>query len=296
MMPAMKILITGSAGRVGRAIYVRLQRNHEVIGFDTTPASVVDVVADITNKEALIKALKGVDAVVHTAALHAPHVPHVPESRFIEVNVDGTRNVIEACFECGVKKIAFTSTTALYGDASTPADAAGWVTEDTVPVPRTIYHRTKLAAESLLREAAEQTGKLQVTTLRMSRCFPEPADLMACYRLHRGIDARDVASAHALALESSDRPYRQFVISGKTPFLREDAAMLKANAATIVRKRAPDLALALDQRGWNLPQSIDRVYVRHLAQMELGWEPKYDFREVLRQYDVESPEVLRPSM
>lgn len=294
MMPAMKILITGSAGRVGRAIYVRLQRNHEVIGFDTTPASVVDVVADITNKDALIKALKGVDAVVHTAALHAPHVPHVRESRFVEVNVDGTRNVIEACLECGVRKIAFTSTTALYGDASTPVDAAGWVTEDTVPVPRTIYHRTKLAAESLLREAAEETGKLQVTALRMSRCFPEPVDLMACYRLHRGVDARDVASAHELALESSDRPYRQFVISGGTPFLQEDAAILKSDAAAVLRMRAPDLVSAFNQRGWRFPQSIDRVYVSELAQQELEWKPRHDFREVLRQHDDESAEVLRP--
>lgn len=288
----MKILITGSAGRVGRAIYVRLQRNHEVIGFDTTPASVVDVVADITNKDALINALKGVDAVVHTAALHAPHVPHVPESRFVEVNVDGTRNVIEACLECGVKKIAFTSTTALYGDASTPAYAAGWVTEDTVPVPRTIYHRTKLAAESLLREAAEQTGKLQVTALRMSRCFPEPADLMACYRLHRGVDARDVASAHELALETSDRPYRQYVISGATPFLPQDVAGLKSGAATVLRMRAPDLVSAFDQREWRIPQFIDRVYVPRLAKGEMGWAPKYDFNEVLRQCDEESPEVL----
>lgn len=288
----MRILITGSAGRIGRAIYVRLQRNHEVIGVDTTPASVVDVVADITNKEALIKAIKGADAVVHTAALHAPHVPHVPESRFVEVNVEGTRNVIEACLECGVKKIAFTSTTALYGDASTPAGAAGWVTEDTVPVPRTIYHRTKLAAESLLREAAEQTGKLRVTTLRMSRCFPEPADLMACYRLHRGVDARDVASAHELALESSDRPYRQYVISGATPFIQKDAVDLKLHAAEVLRKCAPELTASFASRGWKLPTTIDRVYVPSLACREMGWKPSYDFNEVLRHYDEESAEVL----
>lgn len=288
----MRILITGSAGRIGRAIYVRLQRNHEVIGLDIAPASVVDVVADIANKDALVKALKGMDAVVHVAALHAPQVPHVPESRFVEVNVDGTRHLIEACLECGVKKIAFTSTTALYGDASTPPDAAGWVTEETVPRPRTIYHRTKLAAEAMLREAAEETGKLQVTSLRMSRCFPEPVDQMACYRLHRGIDPRDVASAHELALLSSDWPFRLYVVSGSTPFTVEDTGGLKRDAPEVLHRRAPALVEAFLQRGWVLPRSIDRIYSPVRALNEMGWQAKRGFDDVLRQFDEESPEVL----
>ena len=66
-------------------------------------------------------------------------------------------------------------------------------------LPTTIYHATKIAAEDLLSIASKQGG-LSVTVLRISRCFPEPAHIMAVYRLHRGIDARDVADAHAGAL------------------------------------------------------------------------------------------------
>ena len=58
---------------------------------------------------------------------------------------------------------------------------------------------------------------MTVTSLRMSRCFPEPAEFMAWYRLHRGIDRRDVAEAHALALDRRGPP-ATYVISAATPF------------------------------------------------------------------------------
>src|SRR5205814_4417378 len=105
------------------------------------------------------------------------------------VNVGATKSVIATARAAGVRRIVFTSTTALY-------QRDGFVDETTEQRPRTIYHRTKLAAEALLRRASD----LDVRIVRMSRCFPEPADLMAVYRLHRGIDVRDVADAHARAL------------------------------------------------------------------------------------------------
>jgi nucleoside-diphosphate-sugar epimerase len=174
----MKVLVTGSAGRIGQAIHARLLRRHSVITLDRSPTSMTQVVADITDRAALDRALAGVDAVVHTAALHAPHVGHVPDAEFMRVNVEGTRILAEACQAAGVRRLVFTSTTALYGDASVHADRAGWVDEHTEPVPRTIYHRSKRVAEALLRELAD-AGRLDVTVLRMSRCLPEPAPDMA---------------------------------------------------------------------------------------------------------------------
>lgn len=291
----MKIVVTGSSGRVGQAVCVRLRRRHEVHGFDRAPASVTDTVADIMNREALARALRGAEAVVHAAALHAPHLPHVAASTFRRVNVEGTRAVATACLEAGIRTLVFTSTTALYGAASTPADRAGWVTEETRPIPRTIYHRTKLAAESLLRQVAASTP-MRVTVLRMSRCFPEAADLMAVYRLHRGVDARDVAAAHELALLSSGEPFRVFVVSGATPFTPDEAAPLKSDAPGVLRRRAPALVAAFAARQWPLPAAIDRVYCAHRAQRELGWSPRFGCREVLRQHDAESPEVLPPTV
>lgn len=290
----MRILLTGSSGRVGRAIAAQLVgHGHEVVGFDRCAAPTTDIVADLRDDAALRSAMKSVEAVVHTAALHAPHVGERSEAEFEAINVQATQRLLTHCDEFGIRTLVYTSTTALYGDAATPDDAAGWVTEATPARPRTVYHRSKLAAEALLRQAAGR-GRLRVTVLRMSRCFPEPAPLMAAYRLHRGVDARDVASAHERALLPADVPWRCFVISGATPFQAEDAAALKRDAPAVIARRAPALAQAFAARGWALPQSIDRVYSSALAQRELGWAPRFGPDEVLRQLDGHSPEVLPP--
>jgi len=109
----------------------------------------------------------------------------VSEIDFQSVNVRATRTLAELAIEAGVKQFVFTSTTALYGSASTPGLTAAWVDEGLEPQARTIHHRTKLAAEVLL-EAISLARALAVTVLRMSRCFPERAPIMASYRLHRG--------------------------------------------------------------------------------------------------------------
>lgn len=239
----------------------------------------------------LHRALKGTDAIVHAAALHAPHVGKVPDAEFERVNVQATRALIEAATQAGVRRIVFTSTTALYGAASTPPTAAGWVDESLLPRPLTIYHRTKIAAEALLEEAAS-AGMLSLTVLRMSRCFPEPAHRMAAYRLHRGVDARDVAEAHALALEFAQPGFRRFVISGATPFKPDDVHALKRDAPSVLERRAPCLVEAFARRGWSLPASIDRVYSPALAMEHLGWKPRHGFEEVLKELDRGSGEVL----
>ena len=201
----MKIAITGMRGRIGRAIHFSLCRNNEITGIDRSVSSITTHLGDIDDFGLLSKAFEGADAVVHTAALHAPHVGICDDNEFYRINVKGTETVLRAARACGVEALIFTSTTALYGGASRHPDHAAWIDEQTRPEPRSIYHRTKLEAEQFLE--AEANSNLKVTTLRMSRCFPEPAPIMAMYRLHRGIDARDVAEAHRLALVESQ--YRQ---------------------------------------------------------------------------------------
>jgi hypothetical protein len=137
-------------------------------------------------------------------------------------------------------------------------------------------------------------GHFGLTILRMTRCFPDTAPQMACARLHRGVDARDVAEAHALALGTARQGSRVYVISGSSPFQASDMAALKADAPAVLRQRAPALAQAFADRGWALPASIDRVYSPALAQRELRWQPRFGFADVLRQLDEASPEVLPP--
>lgn len=236
-------------------------------------------------------ALMGVDAVIHTAALHAPHVGHASDADFARINAAATCSLVGQAAECGVKQLIFTSTTALYGAASTPPDRAGWIDESVTPQPKTIYHRSKLSAENLLEAFANQHD-FKVMVLRMSRCFPEPAPIMASYRLHRGIDARDVAEAHALALESKLQGFHRYVISGATPFHPEDSYALAHDAAAVLCRRAPELAAEFLRRNWPLPNLIDRVYCSELAGRELNWRAKYGFAEVLKMLDEGSSEVL----
>lgn len=276
----MKLLLTGSSGRIGRAVASALAPAHEVVGLDRQPGPATQHVGDLGDAALLAAALVGVQAVVHTAALHAPDVGRVADEEFRRVNVEATAALAEAAAARGIRRFVYTSTTALYGSGSAAGEPADWVDESTRPRPRTVYHHSKLAAEAVLQEAAARHG-LALTLLRMSRCFPEPLPLMAAYRLHRGIDARDVAAAHGLALDSDTPGTRCFVLSGEPPFTRDDAEAAGRDAATLLRARVPALAEAFDARGWALPARLDRIYVPTRAMAALGWRPRYGWQAVL---------------
>ncbi|CAM3648997.1 MULTISPECIES: NAD-dependent epimerase/dehydratase family protein [Pseudoalteromonas] len=287
----MKILVTGSAGRVGRAIYIKLMRTHDVVGIDKTPCSTADYIGDIRDSALMDRVLENIDVIVHTAALHAPHVGLLPDSEFQSINVDATEKLALAGVKSGVKHFIFTSTTALYGYASTPKNISGWIGEEVTPQPKSIYHKSKIAAETKLKEISN-LFQLPVTVLQMSRCFPEPADLMAVFRLTRGIDARDVANAHLCAVEKRLNGFNCFIISGATPFHFSDCEALYAEAGAVIKRKCPEIVLAFKQRGWQLPQSLDRVYDSSFARKKLGWSPIHGFESVLEMLDTETAEVL----
>ncbi len=285
----MRIVLTGSSGRLGRAIFNALAPSHTVIGIDRSPFSTTHLIGDFTDAALLRQALTGADAVVHCAALHAPHVGTVSDDEFRRVNVDGTRRLAEAALAAGVKRLVFTSTTALYGRAVVTGHCT-WVDEDTVPQPKSIYHRTKLEAEQILKG---MTGPdLQVRVLRMSRSFPESANVMAVHRLHRGVDIRDVADAHVAALTNGGKDFQRHIISAGPLFKPEDCDALAIDAASIIRLRAPGLAAKFLQRNWPLPDRIDRVYASKSAGAVLGWHFRFGYDEVFAQLDRESLEIL----
>ncbi|WP_298442344.1 NAD(P)-dependent oxidoreductase [uncultured Ferrimonas sp.] len=287
----MKVLITGSAGRIGRHIYVQLMAQHEVVGFDRSPCSTTDVVGDLRDRALLDKALIGVEVLIHCAALHAPQLGHCSDDEFTDINVQATEQLLQLAAKHQVAHIIYTSTTALYGEASTPTGRAGWINEATLPQPKTIYHRSKVAAEQRLQQFAVAQG-LPVTVLRIGRCFPEAADKMAVYRLHRGIDARDVASAHCCALNQRLSGFNCFIISAPTPFRQRHCQQLFEGADQLITELEPQLAAEFARRGWLLPRRIDRVYDSSLAQQRLGWRPRYGYQGVLDLLDEHIAEVL----
>lgn len=277
----MKVLVTGASGRIGSAVCAALAAAGDaVVGLDREPSVHATHVGDLLDAAVVRRALAGADAVVHVAALHAPHVGQWPDAEFQRINVDGTRALLDAAAAAGVLRFVFTSTTALYGAGARADGQALWVHEQTPPAPQTVYHRSKLAAEALLEEAAAQGGPT-LRVLRMGRCFPEDPAAMAVYRLHRGIDARDVADAHRLALRDQGTASARYVLAFPTPFQPDDAAWLWHDAAAVIARREPALAAAFAARGWALPARIDRVYDARHAVAALGWRPRHGWRSVI---------------
>lgn len=115
---------------------------------------------------------------------------------------------------------------------------------------------------------------------------------MALHRLHRGVDLRDVARAHGLALHDDTPGVRCLVVSGATPFLRSDLAALGHDAPAVLQARAPGLVAAFAARGWPLPRRLDRVYAPHRAASVLGWRAEHGHEAVLQQLDAGDPTVL----
>lgn len=104
----MKIAVTGSTGRIGRAIVAHALRDgHEVIGLDRVAPERQDgyrfVQADIADYDALVTAFAGCDALIHMAAIPAPigHPDHVVHN----TNVVGSYNAMRAAIEVGITRI-----------------------------------------------------------------------------------------------------------------------------------------------------------------------------------------------
>jgi nucleoside-diphosphate-sugar epimerase len=276
-----KVLVTGSSGRIGGAVAARLTLRHQVTGVDRRPGALTTAVIDLCDTGRVAALCAGIDAVVHTASLHVPDLAARTAHEFREVNVDATRRLLQACGEAGVRRFVYTSTTSVYGDALLPeAGAAVWVTETLAPRPRDIYDETKLEAEAACADAARQG--MACTSLRMSRCFEEEPRLVAIYRLYRGVDALDVAQAHELALEVARPGHEIYNVSAPSPFVIDDCQRLLADADSVVLERFPWAAAEFARRAWLLPRSIDRVYVVDKAIAELGYRPAHDFASIFR--------------
>jgi nucleoside-diphosphate-sugar epimerase len=289
----MRVLVTGSAGHLGEALVRTLDT--EAVGLDRVPSPCTAVVASIADRGAVREALDGVDAVVHTATLHKPHLDTHARSAFVEVNVAGTLILLEEAVAAGVGRFVFTSTTSAFGRALSPPPGApaAWITEDVVPLPRTVYGTTKLAAEDLCELVHRDFG-LPCVVLRTSRFFPEPddrADVRAAWDdanlkvnelLYRRVDLEDAVSAHLLALERAPAlGFARLIVSATTPFAPGDAAELARDAPAVLRRRVPGYEELYAARGWRMLPALDRVYVNDRARERLGWAPRWDFRAAL---------------
>jgi nucleoside-diphosphate-sugar epimerase len=151
----MKVLVTGGTGFTGKALVQRLiAEGHEVRAMDYKEGIKTDelrqlgaevVIGSVTDKDVVERCVAGVEVVHHLAA--AFREMDVAESYYWEVNVEGTRNMLEASARHGVRRFIYCSTCGVHGNIDDPPGG-----EDAPIQPADYYQRTKYEAEPVVLE------------------------------------------------------------------------------------------------------------------------------------------------
>jgi UDP-glucose 4-epimerase len=278
----MKVLVTGASGQLGSVTVRHLKANgFEVCGIDIIASATTDVLVDVTDKAAIDILMRGIDAVIHTAAIHGKHYElNYERELFINTNILGTLNLLNACVKYSVGKFLFTSTTSIYGSAMVNKQQAVWVDEGLAIEPRDIYDITKQTCEQLCRDFFYKEG-IQTSVYRVARFLPEDDNLKINHRLYRGLDERDGAEALRLALLYHFINFEIFNISGGSPFNKDELKAIKHAPQEVIVKHYPDAAAIYKEKGWHFMPGIDRVYDTGKAERILGYKPKYTFEYLL---------------
>jgi len=159
-----KVLVTGATGFTGGHLAQYLAGRGDVVRalvrprsrqkFDRSPLPATGVTAvdgDLMDAAAVRRGVEGVDVVYHIAATYRE--AGQPDSAYRAINVEGTKNVLEAARAAGVKRVVHCSTGGVHGHIEHPP-----ANEDAPFNPGDVYQETKLAAEQLAREYGTSTG------------------------------------------------------------------------------------------------------------------------------------------
>jgi UDP-glucose 4-epimerase len=313
-----RFLIVGGASLVGSATAELLleqgagevaildnfyQGSREAIRHIEGDARLRLVEADVLRLPQLLTAARGIDGVVHLAAVMSLTMDRDPWMG-LDVNIRGTQNVIEACCVGGAKKLVLASSTAAYGYGpgivgdlveSTPFHSAG------APPAAILYGASKIIGEQLCRDAHRKRG-LHYVALRYATVYGERQHYRAANalyiiethdRVNRGqppqvigdgsetkhfVHVRDVARANAAAL-SADATDLAVNISGPAPVTTLELVRLVTELAG--RDLEPEhiepdpSKVRLTSGGaWRLDHAA--------AERLLGWRPEVDMREGIR--------------
>ena len=279
----MRILVTGAGGNLGRVVIPALAKaGHELRLFDfrAVPSEHEVIVGDVRDADAVARAMRGVDAVVHGAALHGIHLGDWSVDDFWSTNCTGTFVVYDAAREAGVRRIVLASSMAVYGVG---ADSeGGWttVTEDTPCRPADAYGMTKVVAEDIARFHAD-AHDITTVSLRLGMFVPETFDRYGFRLLFGGVDDRDVAAAVALALAHEPAEgFAAFDIMADSAVSADD---LNADLPGTLDRHWPGITSLVGERGLDLDALVwGRVlYPVDKARNELGYAPQHDFSTFL---------------
>ena len=296
------VLVTGGCGYIGSALVPQLladSRVAEVVVFDSlasgSPANLAGSVSedlvfrrgDVREYGDVESAMRGVDTVIHLAAITGAASTHDRREETFAVNRDGTENVLTAAGKFNVESVVLASSCNNYGRA-----ASTDIDEDTQQNPLNPYAESKVAAEELLAEAVEEYG-INGTALRMSTNYGwSPGvrfNLVVNHFVFRGltnrpltvygdgsnwrpfIHVRDAARAYAqAALEPESWPQQVYNVGSN------DANYRIAEIAEIVREeldRELDVTYLEDEHpGPSYHVNFDRL-------AETGFKPEWTLRE-----------------
>lgn len=274
----MNILVTGSAGRIGRYVVSNLQAaGHTVLSVDLVPPPNEGhtLQVDLTQAGEIYAALAAAEAeaVIHMGAW--ANAGMVPDTRTYSENVSGTFNLFQACAEMGVKRVISASTNQIYGFAEAPPLYAP--VDEAHPLrPVNCYALSKMAGE----QAADyfvSNYDMTIASFRFMGVRPpeqlapeieamakDPAS--GSWLLWTRTDARDAARACRLAVEADDLPPGPYNITG--------AQVLETSQQALVEQYFGDrteIRSELDR----LPSllSCDR------AEAAFGYRPQYTWGE-----------------
>jgi nucleoside-diphosphate-sugar epimerase len=275
----MRVVVTGSSGKAGRAVVANLLENgYEVHAVDVlAPAEPAApfLLADLTEFGQTLECLAGMDAVVHLAAIPASGI-RTEESTF-RTNMLSTYNVFEAGRVLGLQRIVWASSETILGlpfEREQPAYAP--IDEEHPPYPESSYALSKLLSEELGRQLHRWTGTPHVA-LRFSNIM-EPQDYerfptfwddprLCRWNLWGYVDARDVAESCRLAL-GADVGAEHFIIAAGDTVMNRPSRELMAEVYPAVPYEPT-------------AGEYDTLLSVQKARRLLGYEPQYSWRKYL---------------
>jgi UDP-glucose 4-epimerase len=293
-----RIVVTGGAGFVGSHLCDRLVDDNEVVAVDDLsngerawlPAEVDLVAGDLTDPDVAAEAITAdVDVVFHFAADKNAARDDVDQYR---LNNRLTETVIERMDEVGVSEIAFTSSSAVYGEAPRPTP------EDYAPMePISIYGASKLGEESLLSVYAHshdftvwvyrfanivgprlQKGAVIPDFIGKLREDPGTLEILGDGRQEKSyLHVAECIDAMCHVVENADGPFNVYNLGTRTTTSVTTIADIVADEMGL----DPDYEFTGGDRGWVGDVPRMRLSVEKLA--ALGWEPDQSSDDAVRQ-------------
>lgn len=267
----MKVLVTGANGFLGGKLLPLLAEKHEVRGLVRTPPDSPQfdfTLADVRDFESVRKALDGIEAVIHLAAMTAKPSAKDPLTAH-DINVKGTYNLAEAAVQAGVRRIVFASTIAVIGSLSKEFVPEYVPVDENHPcLAKDTYGITKHLGEEILKAYSRQhnlaTVCLRLNWVQDTRAAGASPGGQATF--WSTVDYRDVMQAIILALETDITGNEIINVASENNWFNQDSLDL-------VRQHYPNVIV---DNGYFAQNPKRGIFSISKAQRVLDYQPQYE--------------------